>query len=210
MKNGATIKIAGTAAFTDKAPKKTSNVSLSYTGGGTFTAGPEAKYGSYGTGTITVAKTAGSKITFPDPITAVASITLTSGDADFNGAITTTGVITITAGDHNFSGNVTTGGGITLAAGTSNFAGLTLSANVDDAIEVTGGNATFSGAVNVKQGDILNSGTGTVTFNSSVALAYADAAAAETVQQNGTELQSLLLIEIFQLCLLLVIVPQVM
>lgn len=180
LKTSATISIVNSAAFTGAAPKKGTNVSLSYTGTGSFMAGKEASYGDFGTGTISVAKTAGTKVTFDWAITKVASITLTSGDADFNYAVTTQGAITITNGDHAFKGAVTAANTIAVVAGTSTFTDVTLSTSVNDAILVTNAAVSFSGAVDVKGGDIINNGTKAVTFNGAVDLAYKNAAAAET------------------------------
>lgn len=115
LTNGTTINLVGTSGFTNAAPTAGSNVSLNYTGSGTFNAGPESAYGSYGTGTITVGKSGGT-VTFPNAISF----------------------------------------------------GSTNSAVV---INVTGGSATFSSTVNAGRGDIVNSGTGTVTFNGALSLA---------------------------------------
>lgn len=180
LKASTTISIVNSAAFTGAAPKKGTNVSLSYTGTGSFIAGKEASYGDFGTGTISVAKTAGTKVTFDWAINKVASITLTSGDADFNYAVTTQGGITITNGDHAFKGAVTAANTIAVVAGTSTFTDVTLSSSVSDAILVTNAAVSFSGAVDVLGGDIINNGTKAVTFNGAVNLAYKDAAAAET------------------------------
>jgi hypothetical protein len=68
LQTSATINIVGGAAFTNAAPTKGTNVTLNYTGGSSITAGPESNYGDYGTGTITVAKTAGTSITFPNAL----------------------------------------------------------------------------------------------------------------------------------------------
>ena len=83
-----TINFVGGAAFTNAAPQKNVDVSLSYTGTGTFNAGQESNYGSYGAGTITVNKASGT-VTFPNAITAVAGITVQTGaSAVFSGAVT--------------------------------------------------------------------------------------------------------------------------
>ena len=134
MADGTLITIKGSAKFTNAAPTKTNNVSLSYSGDGSFTAGQESNYGDYGTGTIVVNKTAGSKVTFPNTISKVASITLTLGDADFNADVTSTSGVTIDAGVHNFSGTLKLGNTLAVNNGTSNFNNISLTADVDNAI----------------------------------------------------------------------------
>ena len=86
----------GSSAFTTAAPTKGSALNLFYAQGGNITAGPEAAYGSYGSGVITVNKTAGTSVTFPSAITfataaggtGIVAINVTSGNATFGGTVT--------------------------------------------------------------------------------------------------------------------------
>jgi hypothetical protein len=136
LPSGATINLAGTSGFTNAAPTKTTNISLNYTGGSSFTAGPESNYGSYGTGTITVAKTAGTTVTLPNAITAVAGIIGTSGNGIFSGSVTL-GANDVT---NNGTGILTFNGAV--------------------AFSITDGAA----AGNI--GSVVNANTGSVVFNS--------------------------------------------
>ncbi len=160
IRSGGIITIWGTSGFSGQAPQKGTNLSLVYNGGGSFTAGPEAAYGSYGAGTLTVGKTAGS-VTFPAAMTftgfatgtvdgADNVIVVSGGDAVFSGAITIGNVgsstVTPTAGDINASGssNVTFNGPVTMT--------------------VLGAAAQAAGDIS----NVENSGTGTVAFNGGV------------------------------------------
>jgi hypothetical protein len=91
LASGTTIGLVDAFGFTNARPTKTTSVSLSYTDTGinSFTAGAESNFGSYGAaGSITVNKTAGGTITFPNAITAIDGIILTSGNATFSAAVT--------------------------------------------------------------------------------------------------------------------------
>jgi hypothetical protein len=141
LANGTTLNFVGANGFTNAAPSKTTNVSLSYTGGSSFNAGPESNYGSYGTGTITVNKTAGTTITFPNAVSTVAGIVLTSGNATFSGAVV------VSAGATDVQNNA--------AAGTLTFNGA-LSLGITD------------GTADANLASLQNTSTGSIVANSTV------------------------------------------
>lgn len=180
LPTGTTINLAGASGFSNAAPSKTTNISLNYTGGSTITAGQESNYGSFGTGTITVAKTAGTGVTFPNAITAVGGITITSGNATFDGAVTVsagaTDVVNNGTGTLTFNGAVTLGPLVTGAALDANIASIE---NTSSGSIVNNSTTTFSvpttlAAAAFAQGAgtdaILNSGTGSLLLNGAVTL----------------------------------------
>lgn len=166
-----TINFVDTNALTGAAPTAgATSLSLSYTGSGTFTAGPEAAYADYNAGTITVANTSGL-ITFPNAITEVAGITLSgAASATFNSAVTlgafditnsSTGTLTFKStvglaslnatGAHTDIGQILNSG-----AGTIIVEGVTTWSNADLSAARDFDTANFSA--------ILNNGGGTVTL----------------------------------------------
>jgi hypothetical protein len=180
LPTGTTINLAGTSGFTNAAPAKTTNISLNYTGGSSFTAGAESNYGSYGTGTIVVNKTAGTTLTLPNAVTAVAGITLTSGNATFSGAVTVAaGATDVTNGG---TGTLTFDGALALGIVT----GAVLDANLASIENTAGGSivanstvawnppttlaaAAFANALGTDA--IHNAGAGSILLNGTVTLA---------------------------------------
>ncbi len=156
LPNGATITLAGTSGFTNAAPSKTTNISLVYTGGSSFTAGSESNYGSYGTGTITVNKTAGTTVTFANAITAVAGIVGTAGNATFSAAVT--------LGANDITNNGT---------GTLTFNGAVAFSMLD---AVTAADI----------GSVVNASTGSVVFNSSATWSSANITAVRVYPAAAT------------------------
>jgi len=181
ISSGQTITLHGTSNFSNQAPQKGTNISLSYLGGGNVTAGPESNYASYGTGTITVNKTAGTKVAFPNAITSVGGIVITSGDASFSNSVDV-GTSDIT---NNGTGTLTFDGslGLSVSDGTAdgNLGSLentstgTITAN--GAVTWTGGalaaNRTFASGANTYVVD--NQSTGTVNLSGAVNLVASDA-----------------------------------
>jgi cytoskeletal protein CcmA (bactofilin family) len=173
IRSGGTITIWGTSGFSNLAPQKGTNLSLVYNGGGSFTAGPEAAYGSYGTGTLTVNKSAGTSVTFPAAMTFTGFATGTGDGAD--------NVIVVSGGDAVFSGAVTIGATATTGGGP--FAGDIIVSGSSNArfngpvtLTVLGGAAGAAGDIS----NIENSGTGTVAFNAGVTWNAASNAATRT------------------------------
>ncbi len=189
--SGSTITLYNSSMFSAQAPKSGANISLSYIGAatftGSFTAGAESNYGSYGTGTITVNDPKGS-ITFPNTITSVAGFTLTSGNATFSGAVTLADNITVASGNATFNNTVSLGtndifnngnGAITFNSGV-NFSITTGSAdaNLGRVVNASTGSITFSGtatwngtfgATNTYANYVIdNQSTGAIAFNSNL------------------------------------------
>jgi len=163
IRSGGTIFMYKTSSFSNQGPTKGTNLNLTYLDNGNVTAGQESNQTSFGTGVLTVNKTAGTLVTFPFAMTfgtgapsAYDAINVTSGDAVFNGAIT--------LGADGSSSAVGKVGDIIVGAGAS------------------ASNATFNGAVTLWNGynsgpalltdnfmsTIENQGTGTVTFTQPV------------------------------------------
>jgi len=169
LANVTTINLNGASTFTNAAPTKTTNINLSYTGGSSFTAGPESNYGSYGTGTITVNKTAGTTVTFPNAITSVAGITVSGGNATFSQAVTvpagTTDIV------NNGTGNLTFNSALNLTVTDGNAdANITSIENTSTGSIIVNGTTTWTGGALTTNRDfgsvygILNSGAGTLTL----------------------------------------------
>ena len=91
LRNGASMVLAGSARFLHFSPQIADSLNLTYTGGGSFTAGSEAGYGLFGSGVITVNKDPGTTITFPAAMSFGGNrhaLLLQSGNAVFNGVLT--------------------------------------------------------------------------------------------------------------------------
>lgn len=165
LRSGAAIALYSASGFLDKAPTKGADLNLSYFGDGSITAGPEARYGNYGSGVLTVSKTAGSTVTFPAPIS-------------FNGVIVPTGAvvglvpnkaISVTSGSVVFD-NALSLGSVGSANSPPTAADILLSGTAS---------ATFNGQVSLVVGaaaaftdysisSVENTGSGTVNFNGPV------------------------------------------
>lgn len=88
LASGKTLTMYGTSSLSNAAPKKGTNLTLVYNGDGDVTAGPEANYGSYGSGTLTFSKTSGT-VTMPYAITAAGGVSVTTNyGATFSGTVT--------------------------------------------------------------------------------------------------------------------------
>ena len=149
LTSGATITIAGTAGFSNKAPQRGNDISVLYRGGGNITAGAESGYASFGSGSLTVNKDSVSTITFPYS-TAFAGnnegLRLLSGNAVFNSPL-------------SFGIAGSTSGG----------------ARTADLIIATGGTVVFNAPVTMvvaggvvhdsTMSTIANRGTGAIAFN---------------------------------------------
>jgi len=175
LANNGTITISGASAFTNQAPQVGANVSLVYNGGSNITAGPEANYGNYGTGTITVSKTAGTTVTFPNAISTIGGITVSSGNATFSGAVTmnTADITNSGTGTVTFSSPVS----FSITDGTAS-ANLGSVLNTNTGSIVFNGAATWSAATLTAARDFSSSGvyladnqsTGSIVFDSTVSL----------------------------------------
>jgi len=179
-----TITLWGTSAFTNQAPQKTTNIQVSYQGGTSVVAGPESNYGTYGTGTITVNKTAGTSVTFNNAMT-LGGVMVSSGDATFNGAVTM-GVYDIqntSTGTLTFANTV----GLSVVTSTTNDVGTILNTST--------GSIVFNGAVTwtgTNTGNVIgqavsgqyfaeNQSTGSILFNSTITLTAGDGGASRNV-----------------------------
>ena len=193
LPSGSSIVMNNTSSFTNAAPQRTTNVNLSYLGGGNPTAGPEANYGSYGTGSIVISKTAGTTVTFPYAITASGGIGVTSGNATFSSAVGM-GASDITNGNTGaltFNGAVTAsltqGAGATNIASVINVAGGTITFN--STVTWTAGTFTGANVFPAAAGTYLvdNQAAGNVVFNGAITLVNSQATAAwhATVTANN-------------------------
>ncbi|MCX6135451.1 MAG: T9SS type A sorting domain-containing protein [Ignavibacteriales bacterium] len=165
LKNNSAIALYGTSTFTDKVPAKQANLSLSYFGDGTFTAGPESRYGNYGSGVLLVNKTAGSGVTFTAPMSFAGVIIPTGGIV----GLVPNKAITVSSGSAVFENAISLG-----SIGSS-----TAPATVSDILLTGTGSATFNGTVSLVVGggavfadyslsSIENQGSGTLQFNAPV------------------------------------------
>ena len=179
-----TVTLWGTSAFTNQAPQKTTNIQVSYQGGTSVVAGPESNYGTYGTGTITVNKTAGTSVTFNNAMT-LGGLNVTSGDATFNGAVTM-GVYDMqntSTGTVTFASTV----GLSVVTSTTNDVGTILNTSTgsivfNGAVTWTGTNTTnVIGQAVTGQYFVENQSTGSILINSSISLVASDGAAARNV-----------------------------
>ncbi|MFH1741459.1 MAG: hypothetical protein ABIH23_20835, partial [bacterium] len=151
MTNGATITLNGSARFSREAPQRGNDLNLTYLGDGSFIAGKESSYPSFGAGILRLAKSAGTTVTFPSPMSFSGNqnaIQVTSGNAVFNGAIML-GIV----GDEN-----------------------SLPRTADIIVE-SNGNVTFAAPLMLVVGttaadssisSIVNKGPGTVTFQKKI------------------------------------------
>lgn len=163
-----TINLAGTSGFANAAPAKTTDINLNYTGGSTITAGQESNYGSFGAGTITVNKTAGTGVTFPYAISAIGGITITSGNATFSGAVAVAAGATDVV--NNGTGTLTFDGALSL--------GITSGAVAD---------ANIASIINTSSGSVVANSTTTWTVPATLAAAaFAQAAATDGILNSGT------------------------
>ncbi len=90
LRNGATITMNGSARFLHDAPQKEADLNLLYQGGESFTAGAEAGYPTFGSGSLTVNKDPASTVTFQLPMSFSGNndgVILQSGSVTFNGAL---------------------------------------------------------------------------------------------------------------------------
>ncbi len=188
----ATIAIHNSSSFTTAAPTSGGDLSLSYDAGGSFTVGKEGQLASYGAGSITINKTAGTTLTFPNAITTTGSFVQNTGNTQFQNSLSA-GIVTLngTSASATFSSDVTVSGGTTgftnvinaSIAGNLIFTGNSgLNNNALGTLNITGGITTYSpisstsfiinagsltvgGTVALNYNNIVNSGTGTATFN---------------------------------------------
>jgi fibronectin-binding autotransporter adhesin len=182
LANNTVISLVDASTFVNAAPTKTSNVSLSYTGGGAaVVAGAEANYGSFGIGTIAVNRSAGTTITFPYAVTTVEGINVTSGGVTFSGAV----VVSAGADDVTNAGTDALAFASTLGLGISDGVADANIASIENtssgSITVAGTTTWTGGALSVNRNfganyAILNSNIGTVTLGA-VALVASDGAA---------------------------------
>ncbi len=117
--NGSSITVTGTSRFLKEAPQKQSDLNLTYLGSGSFSAGSEASYPSFGSGILTLAKDSGSTITFPYPTSFSGNndaIRIQSGNAIFNGSLTFGTGETTSATAKTADLNVSTNGTVLFAA----------------------------------------------------------------------------------------------
>ena len=192
LPSGSTIVLNGTSAFSNAAPKVGANVSLTYQGGSSITGGPESNYATYGTGVITVNKTAGTTLSLPNAITAAGGITVTSGNVTFGSSVTM-GAYDITnngTGTVTFSGNLALG----ITDGTAN-GNIGSVVNASTGSIIVNGTATwtagtFTGANVFAAGAgtyiIDNQSTGTINFTQPITLNNSQVLAGATWQATVT------------------------
>ncbi len=165
LRSGSTIAMYGSSAFLDKAPTKAADVNLSYFGDGNITAGPEARYGTYGSGVLTVSKTAGSTVTFPAPMAFAGVIIPTGGIV----GLVPSKAVTVTSGTAVFENALSLG----------NVGSSTAQPTVADILLTGSGSATFNGQVTLVVGggaafadyslsSVENQGSGSAQFNGAV------------------------------------------
>lgn len=168
LANGTNLTLTNDAAFTGAAPQKGTNLNLTYNGGTvtTKTAGPEASYGNYGSGNITVNLTnASADLTLPASITTTGNFTKTDGAVTLNGNLSATN-FTNTADSFEATGSLTTTGTNTHTAGNVTVGSLTVSNDY----AVTANNLTVNGSVSLSANgaDLINNGTGAVNVTGNV------------------------------------------
>lgn len=168
LANNTTLTMTNTAAFTGAAPQKGTNLNLTYNGATVKakTAGPEASYGTYGNGSISVNLTnADAHLTMPASITTTGNFTKTDGAVTLNGNLASAN-FTNTADSFEATGSVTTTGANTHTAGNVTFGSL----KVDNHYPVTAGDLTVNGSVTLdKNGaDLINNGTGDIKVTGNV------------------------------------------
>ncbi len=184
LPSGSSIVMNGASAFTTAAPQQGANLSLTYQGGSSITAGPESNYATYGTGSIAVNKTAGTTVTLPNAITASAGVTVTSGNATFSNNVTM-GAYDIT---NSGTGTVTFNGAVafSITNGTAN-SNLGSVVNTNTGSIVFNGTATwtagtFTGANTFAAGAgtyvVDNQSTGSIAFNQPISLVNSQGTAA--------------------------------
>jgi hypothetical protein len=165
LRSGSTIAMYGSAVFVDKAPSKATDLNLSYLGDGNITAGPEARYGTYGSGVLTVSKTAGSTVTFTAPMAFAGVIIPTGGIV----GLVPNKAVTVSSGTAVFENALSLG----------SIGSPTAQPTVADILLTGSGSATFNGQVSLVVGggasfadyslsSIENQGSGAAQFNSSV------------------------------------------
>lgn len=168
LANNTTLTMTNTAAFTGAAPQKGTNLNLTYNGATVKakTAGPEASYGTYGNGSISVNLTnADAHLTMPASITTTGNFTKTAGAVTLNGNLASAN-FTNTADSFEATGSVTTTGTNTHTAGNVTFGSL----KVDQNYAVTAGDLTVNGSVTLNKNgaDLINNGTGDVLVTGNV------------------------------------------
>ncbi len=162
------ITMHASSAFTNQAPSiGGNNVSLVYSDNGNVNAGPEANYGSYGTGTISVSKTSGTSVTFPYAISKIGGITINGGNATFGQSVAmgTNQILNAGTGTVTFSAPVN----LNVATGAEG-----------SVFNQVAGNITFNGAVTWSANGVgaqalggfmaENGSSGNLVFNSTVTL----------------------------------------
>ncbi|MBU1095932.1 MAG: T9SS type A sorting domain-containing protein [Bacteroidetes bacterium] len=173
LRNGATITLNESSAFTNYAPTKTTNVSVTYANAGNQSVGLNAFYTDYGTGTLTVNKTlATQSVTFPAAnITKVTGgINIIEGAVTFNGDVNTNtgGTVTIAGGGNVNFANLTTGGATNISGtGAVNLTSLT----AGGAVSVAAGSRNIT-LTTLAMGlfDFTHAGTGEVKVNGNMTL----------------------------------------
>ncbi|MDG5766815.1 T9SS type A sorting domain-containing protein [Balneolales bacterium ANBcel1] len=177
LADNTTISIKEDGAFTGAAPQKAANLSLVYTDADAA-AGPEAEYGDYGSGSITVNLSgAGASIDFPASITTTGAFVKTAGDVTLSGDLSV-GEFTNTTDDLTVSGKLTTTGDNTHADGDVEVGALEVDADyvVADGDLTVNGNVTLNGGsdfINNNTGDVLVTGDLHATNGSEITLAAA-------------------------------------
>jgi len=190
--SGTTIVMNGSSTFSNQAPKAGANVNLTYNGSGSFTAGPESNYGSYGTGSLSIAKTAGTTLTMANAISAIGGITVTSGNVTFSGNMTIGASAVTNNGTGTATFNAATSFSFTDGVASTNIGQVvntsTGSIVVNGTATWTAGTLTASRAFPAGAGTYLadNRSTGTINFAAPVTLNNSQASAYQiTVAANN-------------------------
>lgn len=167
-----TVAAGGTitrTAGTISATPTVSNVNVTYSNTADIAAGPEMP-AALGTGSLTVAGSAGKLVTFSNPFSAKGGLTFTSGNATFNGAITLDAGAGVAPPSimNSGTGDVVFAGALTWNVYKTNWAAPIFDNN--------GGNTTVNGSITFNHstgsttgngnitGTIQNSGAGTVSI----------------------------------------------
>ena len=188
-----TITMNGTSAFSNAAPQKGTNLNLTYGGGSSPTGGPESNYGTYGTGVLTVNKTAGTTVTLSNAMT-LGGVTGTSGNATFAGAITMGANDITNNGTGTLTFSSTVGFSITNGTADANLGSVentsTGSIVFDGAATWTAGTFTGANVFAAAGGTYIvdNQSTGSIAFNQPITLVNSQATAtwdATVTARNG-------------------------
>ncbi|MBN1300008.1 MAG: carboxypeptidase regulatory-like domain-containing protein [Melioribacteraceae bacterium] len=155
----------------------TTNVNVTYDGTLDIAAGPEVP-ADLGTGLLTVNITAGKTVTFANAIETTGGITVTTGNATFNGNLDlSTSTFT----------NTPAGNAISITGNMSFTSGRILNSNTG--VVVIDGNVSWSLGADLVASAVDNNGNGTITLNGTVSFTHDAVAVGDwdaVIDNNGT------------------------